>query len=145
MSIYESLLKSLNEAVEYEEGRIPLRSNQMTIADPEEFSSVDIKSIRHESGLSQAAFAAAMGVSKKTVEAWECGRNKPAGTAKRLLAFVEEDPHFFEKNNIVEFGEVAETKQSFVRAAAKSEKTIVVTIGARPNYLFRAAFAEGQV
>ena len=71
MSIYESLLRSLNEAVEYERGHISLRSNKMSIADPEEFSATDIKNIRRASGLSQAAFAAAMGVSKKTVEAWE--------------------------------------------------------------------------
>jgi len=103
MSIYESLVRGLNEAIEYERGTISLRSNTLIISDPEEFNANDIKNIRTETGLSQAVFAAAMGVSKKTVEAWEAGRNTPSGTAKRLLAIVEENPKFFETEGIVDY------------------------------------------
>ena len=143
MSIYESLLRSLNEAVEYEKGHISLRTNQISIADPEEFSASDIRNIRHATGLSQATFAAAMGVSKKTVEAWECGRNVPAGAAKRLLTFVEDNPKFFEENSIVSFGEMCEKKNAIAMSTTKSEQTVVVTIGARYVSPFKPALAEG--
>jgi len=33
-----------------------------------------------------------MGVSVKTVEAWESGRNHPNGTACRMLALTRKDP-----------------------------------------------------
>lgn len=40
--------------------------------------------VRMKSGLSQAKFAAALGVSKRTLEQWEQGRRKPSGAAKQL-------------------------------------------------------------
>ena len=41
--------------------------------------------VRLKSGLSQAQFAAALGVSKRTLEQWEQGRRKPSGAARQLL------------------------------------------------------------
>jgi putative transcriptional regulator len=38
-----------------------------------------------KAGMTQNVFAAYMGVSPKTVEAWEGGRTHPNGTAFRLL------------------------------------------------------------
>lgn len=123
MSIYEDLMQGLGEALAYEKGQISLRTNTMSIIEPEEFSARDIKIIRQETGLSQAAFAAAMGVTKKSVEAWESGRNRPTGTAKRLLAFVEEDPKFFEKEGIVYLGQPQESKIESRYFSASSTKT----------------------
>lgn len=34
-----------------------------------------------------------MGVSDKTVEAWEAGTNHPSGAASRLLSMMEMDEH----------------------------------------------------
>ncbi len=48
--------------------------------------------VRLKSGLSQAKFAAALGVSKRTLEQWEQGRRKPSGAAKQLLKIVESHP-----------------------------------------------------
>jgi len=48
--------------------------------------------IRLRSGLSQAEFAAALGVSKRTIEQWEQGRRKPSGAAKTLLKIVDRHP-----------------------------------------------------
>lgn len=45
-------------------------------------------SARSRSGLSQADFAAALGVSKRTLENWEQGRAEPTGPAKVLLNLV---------------------------------------------------------
>ena len=48
--------------------------------------------VRLNSGLSQAQFAAALGVSKRTLEQWEQGRRKPSGAAKTLLKIAERHP-----------------------------------------------------
>ena len=47
------------------------------------------KEIRKKAGMTQTVFASYMGVSKKTVEAWESGRTHPTGPAFRLLDILE--------------------------------------------------------
>lgn len=47
---------------------------------------------RLDSGLSQTEFAAALGVSKRTLEQWEQGRRKPSGAAQTLLKIAEKHP-----------------------------------------------------
>lgn len=42
--------------------------------------------VREQAGLSQAQFAALLGVSVDTLEDWEQGRGQPAGAARTLLA-----------------------------------------------------------
>lgn len=48
--------------------------------------------VRLKSGLSQAQFAAALGVSKRTLEQWEQGRREPSGAAQTLLKIAERHP-----------------------------------------------------
>ena len=48
--------------------------------------------VRLKSGLSQAQFAVALGVSKRTLEQWEQGRREPSGAAKQLLKIAERHP-----------------------------------------------------
>ncbi len=48
--------------------------------------------VRLMSGLSQAKFAAALGVLKRILEQWEQGRRKPSGAAKQLLKIAERHP-----------------------------------------------------
>lgn len=48
--------------------------------------------IRLNSGLSQAQFAAVLGVSKRTLEQWEQGRREPSGAARTLLKIAEKHP-----------------------------------------------------
>ena len=47
---------------------------------------------RLKSGLTQAQFAALLGVSKRTLEQWEQGRREPSGAAKTLLRLAELHP-----------------------------------------------------
>jgi len=42
-----------------------------------------------------------MGVSVKTVEAWEMGQNKPAGAARRLLSLLQKEPAILSRFNII--------------------------------------------
>ena len=66
----------------------------MTVLPLKEYEAADIKKIRNNIGATQVVFAGILGVSKKAVEAWESGRNKPDGPSRRLLAAIEEDPSF---------------------------------------------------
>ena len=47
---------------------------------------------RIKSGLSQAQFAALLGVSKRTIEQWEQGRREPSGAARTLIKIAEIRP-----------------------------------------------------
>lgn len=54
-----------------------------------------VAAIRLKSGLSQTEFAAALGVSKRTLEQWEQGRRQPSGAAQRLLRIADLHPEVF--------------------------------------------------
>ena len=97
MSVYKSIMQGLDEAVKYQEGKIDARKTKITVKQVESFSSEDIKQIRKQVGLSQIVFASSLGVSKKTVEAWERGRNTPAGTSRRLLQLIRDNPEVIEQ------------------------------------------------
>ncbi len=56
-----------------------------------------ILAARSTSGLSQAAFANALGISKRTLENWEQGRVEPSGAARRLLALAVSYPDTLER------------------------------------------------
>ena len=47
---------------------------------------------RLRSSLTQAQFAAVLGVSKRTLEQWEQGRREPSGAAKTLIKVAELHP-----------------------------------------------------
>jgi putative transcriptional regulator len=51
-----------------------------------------VSRVRLKSGLSQSQFAAALGVSKRTLEQWEQGRRVPSGAARTLLKIAERHP-----------------------------------------------------
>ncbi|MBI9095325.1 MAG: helix-turn-helix domain-containing protein [Sphaerochaeta sp.] len=97
MSVYKSLMQGLDEAVKYQEGEINARRTLIAVKPVEMFSSENIKHIRKKVGLSQVVFASSLGVSKKTVEAWECGRNKPEGPSRRLLQIIRDNPAFIKQ------------------------------------------------
>jgi putative transcriptional regulator len=47
---------------------------------------------RLRTGLTQAQFAALLGVSRRTLEQWEQGRREPSGAAKTLIRVAELHP-----------------------------------------------------
>ncbi len=52
----------------------------------------DVRTIRERYGLSQAKFAALMGISVATLRNWEQGRRRPEGSARVLLRVVSRHP-----------------------------------------------------
>lgn len=101
MSVYKSIIQGLNEAVEYEKGNIKAKKIKCQVNPVPDFSAKEIKNLRNELLMSQITFAALMGVSEKTVEAWEAGTNKPVGAARRMMEILKIDPSIPQKYNIV--------------------------------------------
>lgn len=51
-----------------------------------------VATIRERTGLSQAKFAALLGVSVRTLQEWEQGRRTPSGAARTLLMMAAKNP-----------------------------------------------------
>ncbi|MBP3890589.1 MAG: helix-turn-helix domain-containing protein [Solobacterium sp.] len=90
-SYFESLKQGLLEAVDdakNEENQ--LKRRKRTIITPvKRYTSSEVKRIRNDIQMTQNEFASYLGVSLKTVEAWESGKNTPSGCASRLLSMFE--------------------------------------------------------
>ena len=89
-SLFEDLREGLQEAIDYEKGSGKAKRTVFMITPVNKYSNEQIKSIRNKSGMTQAVLANYMGVSKKTVEAWELGRTHPTGPACRLLDILDQ-------------------------------------------------------
>ncbi|MEY8574911.1 helix-turn-helix domain-containing protein [Oscillospiraceae bacterium 21-37] len=104
MSIYEGIMKGLGEALEHAEGKCTLRTVRVSskeIAPLSAYTPETIKEIRSEQEMTQVTFAKFLGVSPKTVEAWEVGRNQPNGPACRILSMLQQDPELPEKYGFI--------------------------------------------
>lgn len=89
-SLFDDLREGLQEAIDYERGSGKAKKTVFMITPVNKYSNEQIKSIRKKSGMTQTVFANYMGVSKKTVEAWELGRTHPTGPACRLLDILDQ-------------------------------------------------------
>ena len=90
--VYNSIMTGLNEALEDAQSTKPvLKRNKVTVEPVKIYKADEVKKIRNSTGMSQKIFASYMGVSDKTVEAWESGTNHPSGAASRLLSMLEVD------------------------------------------------------
>ena len=74
-----------------------LKRNHIYIEPVKKYTSKEVKKIRTRTGLTQKLFASFLGVSSKTIEAWEEGVNTPSGAASRMLTIIENDNKALEK------------------------------------------------
>lgn len=97
-AVFESIMAGLAEAVEDAQSttkKLPRRA--VTVIPVKEYQANQIKEIRKNVNMSQKSFAGYLGVSEKTVEAWEAGTNHPSGAASRILSMMEMDSDFTKK------------------------------------------------
>lgn len=88
-------------------GLLTKRNKFLAVADLNEMSAEDIKKLRLRLRLSSGMFASVMGVSEKTVEAWERGTNKPSGSSLRLMNMLSIYPDILvETRTVFETGDV---------------------------------------
>ena len=86
---FDEIMASINET------REAARKNELKakifIKPVRKYDAESVKKLRQSLNLTQAMFAGMLGVSQKTVEAWESGRNIPMGPASRVLDLLSED------------------------------------------------------
>lgn len=90
---YDLLANSFNELIDdYKEndGRnLTHTTVTLNLTPIKQYSGPEVREIRMKNNLTQNLLASYLGVSKKTVEAWESGQNCPAGPASRLLEMLD--------------------------------------------------------
>ncbi|BEG74974.1 NadS family protein [Achromobacter xylosoxidans] len=84
-SVFEMLSESLDQARAIRRGE--LAPGRVTKLEP-----IDVRAIRERVQMSQADFAAAIHVSKRTLQNWEQRHRSPTGPAIALLKIVERAP-----------------------------------------------------
>lgn len=113
-------------------------------------SPMNVKELRVKIGVSQRSFARILGISNKTVEKWESGKNPVTGTAAKLLYILNLHPELI--NLIYEFKitTVNESRKSlstntvsdFSRVLAKINhdvtKEITINVITSPNRIMNS-------
>ena len=84
-ALFDDLVQSLKEAGQIARGEIA--SPRRTVV-----NSLDVKTVRERTGLSQGEFANLIRVSVKTLQNWEQNRRSPTGPAAALLTIVSKEP-----------------------------------------------------
>jgi len=99
--MFDGIMEGLNDIVAYQNGdktraRSRIRETPPEVKPVVEYSKEEIKDIRISLNLSQRTFADILGVSQRTVEAWESGANSPAGSSSRIIEWIEKDNSILE-------------------------------------------------
>lgn len=88
---FAKVIRGLGEALEHAKGGdVP----GMRVHVP---AAMDVALIRKRTGLTQPAFADAIGVRLGTLRNWEQGRRQPEGPARVLLAMLDRNPRIVEE------------------------------------------------
>lgn len=93
VDFFEGIMEGLQEALAYEQGK----AKAETVARKRSLPTVNVGALRIALGMTQRAFSEVLGVSCRTVEAWESGKSTPTPTAKKLMHLIEEDHSLVQK------------------------------------------------
>lgn len=93
VDFFSGVIEGLEEALAYKRGK----ASSETIARKRALPTVNIKEMRLSLGMTQRTFAEMLGVSRRTVEAWESGKSTPTPTAKKLMYLIQEDHSLVQK------------------------------------------------
>ena len=100
--VYNDIMASLNELMDAAQGKeTGIVRHTRTVKEVETFSPQQIKQVRINAKMTQKLFAACIGVSVKSVEAWEGGRSRPDGAARRLIGLIRDHADFAREMGIV--------------------------------------------
>lgn len=90
-TLFDDLQEGLLQAIDHAKGKGPARTITYIIDPVVELNKDQIREIRMQAQMTQSVFADYLGVSVKTVEAWERGRTHPTGPAYRLMSFLAQN------------------------------------------------------
>lgn len=102
LSVAEGIKQGLLQCLAYERGdKSAAREVVVKYMPVQKYSAAEIKAVREKARLTQFLFANALGVSVRTVEAWESGVNTPSGPASRLLDLIDAEPSIVHRFSMV--------------------------------------------
>lgn len=93
VDFFSGLMDGLDEALAHSRGNAAADTLERKRALP----AVDVAAIRSSLAMTQKTFAAVLGVSRRTVEAWESGKSTPTPTAKKLMHLIDQDHSLVQK------------------------------------------------
>lgn len=93
--IFLDFFPCLVKSFAYEKGK----ASAETFARKQSLPDINVLDVRTALSMTQKAFAKVLGVSCRTVEAWECGKTTPTPTAKKLIFLIQQDHSLVEKLN----------------------------------------------
>lgn len=93
IDFFSGIMSGLEEALAYEKGSAKAETivRKLTLPD------IDVAEERKKLDMTQKAFASILGVSKRTVEAWETGKSNPSPTARILIYLISQDHSLVQK------------------------------------------------
>ena len=89
---FDRIQAGLEDAIEYADGEVKGRREHRI-----EVPGVNVRSIRHRTGLTQQEFSAKYGFAVATVRNWEQGRRQPDRSARLLLMVIDKHPEVVEE------------------------------------------------
>jgi len=83
---FDQLVKGVQEMKRHAAGKRVRGARTTSLDEP------DVRAIREAANVSQAQFAALIGVNLRTLQNWEQQRTRPSGPARALLKILASDP-----------------------------------------------------
>ena len=93
VDFFSGIMDGLQEALAYEKGKAAAD----TFVRKRSLPTVNVVEVRSALSMTQRAFAELLGVSCRTVEAWEAGKSTPTPTAKKLMSLIYQDHSLVQK------------------------------------------------
>lgn len=90
-TLFDDLQEGLFQAIDFADGKGSARTITYKIDPVTRYDKDQIREIRMNAQMTQHVFADYLGVSVKTIEAWERGRTHPTGPACRLIGFLADN------------------------------------------------------
>ncbi len=93
IDFFSGLMDGLEEALAFSKGK----AHAETFVRKRSLPDINVAEIRESLCMTQKSFASVLGVSCRTVEAWESGKSNPTPTARKLMFLIQEDHTLVEK------------------------------------------------
>jgi putative transcriptional regulator len=95
--LFDELLEGVQALRQQRDGKITLRSHDVTERSPLTVEARVIRETREQLNVSRAVFARGLRVSARTLESWEQGRARPNAQAAALILMVRRYPDTLRK------------------------------------------------
>ena len=93
MDFFGELMEGLTEALAHSKGKAAAD----TFTRKRSLPDINVAQVRNSLHMTQKGFASVLGVSTRTVEAWEAGRSTPTPTARKLIYLIREEEELVNK------------------------------------------------